>query len=634
MTDTEYLKVLQGGIPIVKHPHFRPWVHKVMPGVYDDTLSYYELLAKVVGYINQMNDQQNEIISWIEETVEYQNGLIDHLRKEWKMFEKYFVDVLLGKKVSEILNEWFENGKLAEIINEEVFGMKADKTYVKERFDDIGLNVKDFGAKEDGVTDDSIAIQRAINKAYENGGGRVLLNAKTYVASVDIKKGVTLEGVAKDKTTIKLPDGTSGRACINATDVDSVKWTVKSLTIDGNKANNVASSSNVQGTGIYISRSSTGDYYDTYALIRDVDIKSCVKHGLMVQANSREIRYENVTSHDNGFHGFYILSSDSFYVDCTAYGNQMVGIYVRSGANHLTNTKAFGNGRNNDASGKFANVMVEGATNCVFSNITTQEAWGHGIYVKDARDMSFMGVLGSSNGITSNDQTKPSESFIYAGMFLQNAQGITVTGVFDDFRRFVNNAKTQKYGLMITQSERINATITAHSIDPEFQLFVDVGEAGDTPDTQKSYNLVLNGDNIYKKKKIPLYNDGKFTPRLNNDELTYSTQFGRWTRTGNTVRLDFRVDITSIPEGLEGEVQIVDLPFNVTKEKDELSMGNVMVTFMSITDTPINIMPYTIYGTDAIRIAIANKAGAFSLLDYKNLTKDSAIWGSISYRVE
>lgn len=47
--------------------HFRFWCYKVLPLVYDDSLSYYEILCKVVKYINDLIDQDkvlgNELAS-------------------------------------------------------------------------------------------------------------------------------------------------------------------------------------------------------------------------------------------------------------------------------------------------------------------------------------------------------------------------------------------------------------------------------------------------------------------------------------------------------------------------------------------------------------------------------------------
>lgn len=41
---------------IGKIPHFRFWCQKVLPLVYDNSLSYYEVLCKVVHYINKLID--------------------------------------------------------------------------------------------------------------------------------------------------------------------------------------------------------------------------------------------------------------------------------------------------------------------------------------------------------------------------------------------------------------------------------------------------------------------------------------------------------------------------------------------------------------------------------------------------
>lgn len=47
--------------------YFRFWCQKVMPLVYDDSLSYYEVLCKVVDYLNSLIHDTNSIIDNINE---------------------------------------------------------------------------------------------------------------------------------------------------------------------------------------------------------------------------------------------------------------------------------------------------------------------------------------------------------------------------------------------------------------------------------------------------------------------------------------------------------------------------------------------------------------------------------------
>ncbi len=50
-------------------PHFKFWCQKVLPLVYDDSLSYYELLCKVVEYLNHVINDINNIPNYINELI-------------------------------------------------------------------------------------------------------------------------------------------------------------------------------------------------------------------------------------------------------------------------------------------------------------------------------------------------------------------------------------------------------------------------------------------------------------------------------------------------------------------------------------------------------------------------------------
>lgn len=45
---------------------FRFWCQKILPLVYDDSLSYYEVLCRVVDYINQLIEQDKDFAADIE----------------------------------------------------------------------------------------------------------------------------------------------------------------------------------------------------------------------------------------------------------------------------------------------------------------------------------------------------------------------------------------------------------------------------------------------------------------------------------------------------------------------------------------------------------------------------------------
>lgn len=71
---------------------FNYWCQKVLPLVYDESLSYYEVLCKVVDYINNQIDDDSQIID-----------SIDELKKELSIVQKWIddYDTTFAEKVIE-----------------------------------------------------------------------------------------------------------------------------------------------------------------------------------------------------------------------------------------------------------------------------------------------------------------------------------------------------------------------------------------------------------------------------------------------------------------------------------------------------------------------------------------------------
>lgn len=88
---------------------FRYWCHKVLPLVYDDSLSYYELLCKIVAFLN--------------DTMEYAETLhvdVTNLRNAYNELQSYvnnyFSNLDVQEEINNKLDNMASNGELYEII--------------------------------------------------------------------------------------------------------------------------------------------------------------------------------------------------------------------------------------------------------------------------------------------------------------------------------------------------------------------------------------------------------------------------------------------------------------------------------------------------------------------------------------
>ena len=89
---------------------FKFWVQKVLPTVYDDSLSYYELLTKVVDYLNTMAEDVSILHNVVEEYTVAFNTL--------KAFvDNYFDNLDVQQEINSKLDEMALDGSLGVIVS-------------------------------------------------------------------------------------------------------------------------------------------------------------------------------------------------------------------------------------------------------------------------------------------------------------------------------------------------------------------------------------------------------------------------------------------------------------------------------------------------------------------------------------
>lgn len=98
---------------------FRFWCQKVLPLVYDDSLSYYELLCKVVNYLNKTMENVNSLSENFDELQSAFNALK-------KYVENYFDNLDVQEEINKKLDEMAKDGTLASLVFDKV-GNLVDK---------------------------------------------------------------------------------------------------------------------------------------------------------------------------------------------------------------------------------------------------------------------------------------------------------------------------------------------------------------------------------------------------------------------------------------------------------------------------------------------------------------------------
>lgn len=370
-----------------------------------------------------------------------------------------------------------------------------DVRSVKNKVSNLFLNVKDYGAKGDGISDDTFAIQSAFNAALP--GTTILIPGATYFFSSPLKlsnyDNVTISGygaILKLKnssncdlmTSYNYPSSGGGQ-----------RPRILGLTIDGNSSNNTGSGSvvfygihggiaqdmvvqNGQGVGYFFIGCSTW-------IVSNCSAFGMVASGFCAYNGCHNIHFLNC----NG-----IKNAPNFLLEGLEVNGQLKSTGLRiNGGNAI------------DAALGQANIQVfDGVEDFSIIGMRIRGSSGRGIDVYSGATGALTGanILPNKNGVISNNNISNNSSsegikIWDGGSGGIGANNILITGnrVYDD-----QTVPTQTYGIVL-QSSANYITVSGNDVkgngDPNNNILVGAGvningivfnNAGDTNATSQT----------------------------------------------------------------------------------------------------------------------------------------------------
>lgn len=220
--------------------------------------------------------------------------------------------------------QWLSKAPAGAVAGAAALGFAAKPALAAPATNDLGArtyNVRDFGAKGDGVALDTAALQRAIDACTADGGGVVLLPAgRFHVGSVELKSNVTLR-IAAGATLLGSADGKQYHA------VDAIPLKGDTTLVDGNwallyavRAKNVT----VEGPGLI-----DGQGFQFHSPVRGQTPPSGLGgnkrpyHLLAYQCEGLTVRHLDLV--DCAYHSIRVIQSKRVHMDTLYIHNRVNG---------------------------------------------------------------------------------------------------------------------------------------------------------------------------------------------------------------------------------------------------------------------------------------------------------------------
>lgn len=447
------------------------WVQHILPLVYDESLSYMELLGRVTKRLNELIENNNKIPDYI----------------------------------MELIKEYISSGEIEKVLEEVLANYMLNV-----KFPPAGLTP----ATGDGSADDTEAIQGCIDYAFNNGGMSVYFPSGSYLTQpLTLRNKATLFG--QDRYTTRLVMKGGATTAMFTGDVDEL--TLSGLGFDGNmdiQVNNV----NLFTISVNSAIISNCLLTDGYALLNitvnnDLQLnnllfRNAVENALVIKGNGlvqgENLIFKSVSTLVGK--NFVVMDvSKSILEQVKCYGASPNGVLI-NGNNNVVKiwneqslTPFVDNGVNNSVTVYTVSEVEKltgSKTAIIGGNVTETITGNKGVTAHD--------ITETANGVRT-ENTTGNRNETTGGNVIENTEG---------------NATETVTGDKVVSSQNYNETIRADKVSS-------ANKSTETVTTEKDFNANVSRETLGTKtvnvKGVSTENSGSKNETITADKVVKAT---------------------------------------------------------------------------------------------------------------
>jgi hypothetical protein len=196
---------VNSGLYKVHFPDFAFWLQKTQPLVYDDALSYYEVLCRISAMLNQLTKQVNDLTDAQKKFIEDATKLLNQIISEWNSIVDRWNNIVtewnsIVDRWNNIVTEW--NGMKTTWAQWSTTWAQWVSTFAQwtETFNNMVQNNNQF---QSDITNQFNTYKNEINNIITNFENDVNEKIKDFVTVGILEHVVTYGGIWEQVVTLE-----------------------------------------------------------------------------------------------------------------------------------------------------------------------------------------------------------------------------------------------------------------------------------------------------------------------------------------------------------------------------------------------------------------------------------------------